>query len=153
MEDAVLQVYERSRRQLCAVAARYVGDEAEDVVQDAFLSALRAGYGFRGDAAPLTWISRIVVNASIDRCRRRVRRERAHGTRHTHHRPPAKTTADDTMAIRAALRGLTRNQRRVFVLYDVLGHTHTEIARQLAIPLGTSKRRLGDARKKLRQAL
>lgn len=153
MEDAVVQVYERSRRQLCAVAARYVGDEAEDVVQDAFLSALRSGNGFRGDAAPLTWISRIVVNASIDRCRRRVRRERAHDPQHHHQPTLVKTTHDDTMAIRVALRRLTRNQRQVFVLYDVLGHTHTEIARRLAIPLGTSKRRLGDARKRLRQTL
>ena len=153
MENTVVHVYERSRRQLCAVAARYVGDEAEDVVQDAFLSALRSGNGFRGDAAPLTWISRIVVNASIDRCRRRGRRERAHDTQHTSRPTMARATYDDTVAIRAALRRLTRNQRRVFVLYDVLGHTHTEIARQLAIPLGTSKRRLGDARKRLRQSL
>lgn len=153
MENTVVQVYERSRRQLCAVAARYVGDEAEDVVQDAFLSALRSGNGFRGDSAPLTWISRIVVNASIDRCRRRVRRDRAHDTRQMH-RPTSATAAhDEAMAIRVALRWLTRNQRRVFVLYDVLGHTHTEIARRLAIPLGTSKRRLGDARRRLRQAL
>lgn len=153
MENTVVQVYERSRRQLCAVAARYVGDEAEDVVQDAFLSALRSGNGFRGDSAPLTWISRIVVNASIDRCRRRVRRDRAHDTRQMH-RPTSATAAhDEAMAIRVALRRLTRNQRRVFVLYDVLGHTHTEIARRLAIPLGTSKRRLGDARRRLRQAL
>ena len=153
MENTVVQVYERSRRQLCAVAARYVGDEAEDVVQDAFLSALRSGNGFRGDSAPLTWISRIVVNASIDRCRRRVRRDRAHDIRQMH-RPTSATAAhDEAMAIRVALRRLTRNQRRVFVLYDVLGHTHTEIARRLAIPLGTSKRRLGDARRRLRQAL
>ena len=148
-----MQVYERSRRQLCAVAARYVGDEAEDVVQEAFLSALRSGNGFRGDAAPLTWISRIVVNASIDRCRKRVRRERAHDTHQTRHAARVDAAHVDSMAIRDALRGLTRNQRRVFMLYDVLGHTHTEIARRLAIPLGTSKRRLGDARKRLRAAL
>ena len=153
MENAVVQVYERARRQLCAVAARYVGDEAEHVVQDAFLSALRAGSGFRGEAAPLTWISRIVVNASLDRCRKRVRRERAHDPQHMHQPAMERAAYDDTMAIRAALRCLTLNQRRVFVLYDVLGHTHTEISRRLAIPLGTSKRRLGDARKRLRQAL
>ena len=153
MENTVVQVYERSRRQLCAVAARYVGDEAEDVVQDAFLRALRSNNGFRGDAAPLTWISRIVVNASIDRCRRRVRRERAHDTQQRHRPTAARAAYDDGMAMRAALRRLTRNQRRVFVLYDVLGHTHTEIAQRLSIPLGTSKRRLGDARKRLRQAL
>ena len=78
MEDTVVHLYEQSRRQLRTVAARYVGDEAEDVVQDAFLRALRSGHGFRGDAQPLTWISRIVVNASLDRCRRRTRWEHAY---------------------------------------------------------------------------
>jgi DNA-directed RNA polymerase specialized sigma24 family protein len=48
---------------------------------------------------------------------------------------------------------LTSEQCEVFVLYDVLGHTHDEIARRLAIPLGTSKSRLFDARRRLRKAL
>jgi RNA polymerase sigma-70 factor (ECF subfamily) len=48
---------------------------------------------------------------------------------------------------------LTRGQRRVFVLYDILGYTHKEIAQRLAIPAGTSKSRLSDARGRLRGAL
>ena len=73
MRNAVVQVYETSRPQLRAVAARYVGDEADDVVQEAFLRALRWGGRFRGDAAPLTWLTRVVINACFDRCRRRSR--------------------------------------------------------------------------------
>ena len=152
MEDTVVHLYEQSRGQLRAVAARYVGEDAEDVVQDAFLRALRSGHGFRGDAAPLTWISRIVVNASLDRCRRRTRWEHAH-PRLAHRSAMSSATGESALAIRTALRRLTRDQRKVFVLYDVLGHTHKEIARRLAIPAGTSKSRLSDARRRLRDAL
>jgi RNA polymerase sigma-70 factor (ECF subfamily) len=148
----VMHVYERSRRQLRAVAARYVGDEADDVVQDAFLNALRSGSAFRGDAMPLTWLHRIVVNESINHCRRRNRRDRLHpGT--AHHPATAQAGFADALAIRRALRQLPSDQSRVFLMFDVLGHTHNEIARQLAIPLGTSKSRLADARRRLRKAL
>ena len=152
MEDTVVHLYEQSRRQLRSVAARYVGEDAEDVVQDAFLRALRSGHGFRGDAQPLTWISRIVVNASLDRCRRRRRWEHAY-PRLARRSTIANAAAESSMAIRTALRRLTRDQRQVFVLYDVLGHTHNEISRRLAIPTGTSKSRLSDARRRLRESL
>jgi RNA polymerase sigma-70 factor, ECF subfamily len=152
MHEAVTCVYEQSRRQLRAVAARYVGDDAEDVVQDAFVSALRYGNTFRGDSAPLTWLYRIVTNTSIDHCRRRSRRE--HAARGDACRPVlADAALDESLALRTALRRLTPEQGRVFVMYDVLGHTHVEIARLLAIPLGTSKSRLSEARRRLRKAL
>ena len=152
MRDAVEGMYERSHRQLRAVAARYVGDEAEDVVQEAFLRALRWGDGFRGDAAPLTWLSRIVVNVCLDRCRRRSRWNQAR-PRYARRPAMAHGTVEEMLAMRRALRRLTSVQRQVFVMYDVLGHTHKEIARRLDIPLNTSKSRLSDARKRLREAL
>ena len=152
MQELVEHLYERSQRRLRAVAARYVGDDAEDIVQDAFVKALRCRDAFRGDAAPLTWVSRIVVNASIDRCRRRTRWEHAYPRLAPRQ---AYTTAafEDSFALRNALRRLSSEQRRVFVLYHVLGYTHHEISRRLSIPTGTSKSRLADARKRLRQAL
>ena len=153
MRDTVAQVYERSRPQLRAVAARYVGDEAEDVVQEACLRALRRGDGFRGDAAPLTWLSRIVVNVCLDRCRRRSRWTHARPRYERHHPTMVNATVEETLAIRKALRRLTAVQRQVFVMYDVLGHTHKEIAQRLAIPLNTSKSRLSDARQRLREVL
>jgi RNA polymerase sigma-70 factor (ECF subfamily) len=152
VHEAVTDVYEQSRTQLRAVAARYVGDDAEDVVQDAFVSALRYGNTFRGDSAPLTWLYRIVMNTSIDHCRRRSRRE--HAARSDPHRSTlADAALDESLALRTALRQLTPEQCRVLVMYDVLGHTHVEIARLLAIPLGTSKSRLSEARRRLRRAL
>ena len=152
MHEAVTDVYEQSRRQLRAVAARYVGDDAEDVVQDAFVSALRYGNGFRGDSAPLTWLYRIVMNTSIDHCRRRSRREHA-AIRDARRRMMVDAALDESLALRTAFRELTPEQCRVFVMYDVLGHTHVEIARLLAIPLGTSKSRLAEARRRLRKVL
>ena len=152
MHEAVTDVYEQCRRQLRAVAARYVGDDAEDVVQDAFVSALRYGNTFRGDSAPTTWLYRIVANTSIDHCRRRRRRD--HAMLGDTYRPVAADAAlEESFALRTALRQLTPEQCRVFVMYDVLGHTHVEIARLLAIPLGTSKSRLSEARRRLRRAL
>ena len=152
MRDTMAHLYEESRGQLRAVAARYVGDDAEDVVQDAFVSALRYGNSFRGDATPLTWLYRIVMNTSIDHCRRRSRR--AHLLLSEMRRPIVGDAAvEHTYALRTALRELTTEQCRVFVMYDVLGHTHVEIARRLAIPLGTSKSRLSEARRRLRKAL
>ena len=151
MHDAVTDVYEQSRRQLRAAAARYVGDDAEDVVQDAFVSALRYGDSFRGDSAPLTWLYRIVMNTSIDHCRRRRRRE--HAALYDACPVRADAALDESLALRTALRQLTPEQCRVFVMYDVLGHTHVEIARLLAIPLGTSKSRLSEARRRMRKVL
>lgn len=153
MHDTVVHLYEQSQRRLRAVAARYVGDEAEDVVQEAFLRALRWGDGFRGDAAPLTWLSRIVVNACLDRCRKSRRWTHARPRYARHHPTMTNATVEETLAMRAALRRLTSVQREVFVLYDVLGHTHKEIAQRLDIPLNTSKSRLSDARKRLREEL
>jgi len=153
VQDIVVQLYERSQRQLRAVAARYVGDEAEDMVQEAFLRALRCGDSFRGDAAPLTWLSRIVINACLDRCRKQRRWAQA-SPRYASRRPVLMdATVEETLAIRRALRGLTSAQREVFLLYDVLGHTHNEIAARLAIPPNTSKSRLSDARRRLREGL
>jgi DNA-directed RNA polymerase specialized sigma24 family protein len=57
------------------------------------------------------------------------------------------------LEVRMALRQLTSDQRRVFVMADVIGHTHDEIARELAIPPGTSKWRLAQARRHLQRAL
>jgi RNA polymerase sigma-70 factor (ECF subfamily) len=153
LHDTVAHLYEHSQRQLRGVAARYVGDEAEDVVQEAFLRALRWGDGFRGDSAPLTWIGRIVVNACLDRCRKKGRWTQVR-PRYVRQQPTmTNATGEKAIAMRRALQQLTSAQREVFVLYDVLGLTHKEIADRLAIPLNTSKSRLSDARKRLREAL
>ncbi|MGH9241940.1 MAG: RNA polymerase sigma factor [Vicinamibacterales bacterium] len=147
-----MDLYERRGRSLRAVAARYVGDDAEDVVQDAFMSALCSAGGFRGDAAPLTWVHRIVRNASIDYYRKRIRREDL-----DRRRPDGpisgRLSVERVFAIRTALRELTKDQYRVLVMYDLIGYTHTEIAERLNIPSGTSRSRLSEARRRLQEEL
>src|SRR5258707_1843280 len=71
--DAFAEIVRRHRDRLWAVALRTVGDreEAADAVQDALLSAFRGAARFRGDSAVTTWLHRIVVNACLDRIRRR----------------------------------------------------------------------------------
>jgi len=152
LRGALTQVYERSRAQLRAVAARYVGHDAEDVVQEAFLSALRCGDGFRGQAEPLTWLHRIVVNACINQYRKHKGRRHAY-LRHPNRPLTVDAGVEDALALREALRTLTSDQRQVFVMYEVMGFSHNETAQLLAIPVGTSKWRLSKARICLQQLL
>src|SRR6267154_5649077 len=71
--DAFGELFRRHRDRLWSVALRTLGDpeEAADALQDAMLSAYRAAGSFRGDAAVTTWLHRVVVNACLDRIRRR----------------------------------------------------------------------------------
>ena len=74
--DAFAEIVRRHRDRLWAVALRTTGDreEASDAVQDALISAFRRAETFRGDAQVTTWLHRIVVNACLDRMRRRKTR-------------------------------------------------------------------------------
>src|SRR5580704_5046450 len=79
--DAFGELFRRHRDRLWAVALRTVcdPDEAADALQDAMVSAFRRAGDFRGDSAVTTWLHRIVVNASLDRLRRRAARPAAAG--------------------------------------------------------------------------
>ena len=79
--DAFGQLFLRHRDRLWAVALRTMGDadEAADALQDAMISAFRRAADFRGDSAVTTWLHRIVVNACLDRMRRRAARPVAGG--------------------------------------------------------------------------
>ena len=156
MPQSLADTYVHSYGQLRSVAARFVRrEDVDDLVQEAYLRAIAHGHRFRGEAAPTTWIYRILVNACLDVRRYRQRRgvhvtlEEAHG------RPRGRQwhRLVDRHALRAALESLDSNQREVCVLYDVMGYTHPEIARRLGIPVGTSKGRLCTARRRLRRLL
>ncbi|HXW46699.1 MAG TPA: sigma-70 family RNA polymerase sigma factor, partial [Streptosporangiaceae bacterium] len=77
--EAFGRLFERHRDRLWAVAVRTLGDpeEAADALQDAMISAFRRASSFRGDSAVTTWLHRIVVNAALDRMRRRSSRPTA----------------------------------------------------------------------------
>jgi RNA polymerase sigma-70 factor (ECF subfamily) len=152
------ETYVRVYRRLRAVAARTVSpQEADDVVQDAMLRALRRRESFRGEAAASTWLHAIVRNAGLDAGRRSRRRPAMPLEEHHIHMPPAQaaraSSLADRFSVRVALAKLAPVLRDVCVLYDVFGYTHGEIALRLRIPVGTSKSRLAAGRRRLRRLL
>jgi RNA polymerase sigma-70 factor (ECF subfamily) len=146
-------IHGRSYRHLRATAARFVSwDDADDMVQEAFVRALQGQDAFRSEAALTTWLHRILVNACINVLRQRRRR----GT----HVPledlmcgSSPASLVDGCAIHAAWHRLSERQRRVCYLHDVAGFTHREIAGRLQIAVGTSKSTLFDARRQLRELI
>ena len=161
--EAFAELVRRHRDRLWAVALRTVGDreEAADAVQDALLSAHRAAARFRGDAQVTTWLHRIVVNACLDR----VRKRQAHPTvplpdgRHTDDggaatgpEPAAPVRDHETaLVVRQALAELPAEQRAALVLVDVQGYPVAEAAEILGVAEGTIKSRC--ARGRARMAL
>jgi RNA polymerase sigma-70 factor, ECF subfamily len=132
--------------------------DAEDAVQDTFLKIQRGIGGFRGQSSFVTWTFRILVNSCHDIRRRRVRRkedvpdEREEGARMPEPRAPG-AHPSLRMALERALKALTQHQREVFLLYEVEGFRHAEIAGLLEISETASKNTLFQAKKSLRGML
>jgi RNA polymerase sigma-70 factor (ECF subfamily) len=148
--DAFTQLVRRHRDRLWAVALRTLGDreEAADALQDALISAYRSAHRFRGDAAVTTWLHRIVVNACLDRVRRRSARPTVPLTE-TEPRPVAPVDSDTALDVRAALAQLPVEQRAALVLVDVQGYPVAEAAAILGVAEGTVKSRCARGRARL----
>ena len=132
--------------------------DAEDAVQDTFLKIQRGIRTFRGQSAFVTWAFRILVNTCHDVRRSRVRRkEQSHeeGSESAPRPEPRAPGAHPSlrMALERALAKLTQHQRDVFLLYEVEGFRHTEIASLLEISETASKNTLFQAKKNLRGML
>jgi RNA polymerase sigma-70 factor (ECF subfamily) len=145
--------YERHRERLRVLASRHITQDADDIVQDAFIRAIQARARFRHRAALSTWLHRIVVNECISRYRKLRWRERIDTLRRHHGHRSTRCVSAETLDIRAALRALPRTEHRVLIMHDVMGHTHDEIGAVLRIPVGTSKWRLCSARRRLRASV
>ena len=147
--DAFGQLVRLHRDRLWAVALRTLGDreEAADALQDAFVSAYRAADRFRGDSAVTTWLHRIVVNACLDRVRRRQARPTSELVEVE---APAPTLDRDTVLdVRAALAALPVEQRTAVVLVDMQGYAVADAADILGVPIGTVKSRCARGRARL----
>ena len=131
--------------------------DAEDAVQETFLKVQRSITTFRGQSSFVTWTYRILMNTCYDARRSRMRKkEIANGDSETSSFPePRATGAHPTlrMALERALGALTRHQRDVFLLYEVEGFHHAEIAAMLEITEAASKNTLFQAKKNLRSTL
>jgi RNA polymerase sigma-70 factor (ECF subfamily) len=161
--DAFAEIVRRHRDRLWAVALRTLGDreDAADALQDALLSAHRSAARFRGDSAVTTWLHRIVVNACLDRLRRRQahptvplpdgsRPNDADGRHATGVEPAAPATDHDTaLVVRDALAQLPAEQRAALILVDVQGYSVAETAAILRVAEGTVKSRCARGRAKL----
>ncbi|MFY9231784.1 MAG: RNA polymerase sigma factor SigM [Candidatus Nanopelagicales bacterium] len=153
----------RHRDRLWAVALRTTGDpeEAADSLQDALISAYRRAEQFRGDSAVTTWLHRIVVNASLDRLRRRAVRAAAPLPDDNENLPGAVVAdpvdhmdrRDTQLVVTAALAELPEDQRAAILLVDVEGWSVEDAARQLGIPEGTVKSRCHRGRARLAKSL
>ena len=151
-EDAFEALYEAHTPALYALAMRLTGGdqgEAEDLVQESWVRAVRALSSFRAQSALRSWLCGVLVN---------VRRARIHAEWRTVDAPDVEPIAngdgpDDALDLERAIGALPEGARDVFVLHDVYGYTHREIADMLSIVEGTSKSQLNRARALLRRSL
>jgi RNA polymerase sigma-70 factor, ECF subfamily len=149
----------RHRERLWAVAVRTLGDpdEAADALQDAMISAFRRAADFRGESAVTTWLHRIVVNACLDRLRRRAARPAASAMDEQTLDVLAQGSGladpgvdkDTALDVLAALRTLVPEQRAALVLVDMLGYPVADTAEILGISVGTVKSRCARGRARL----
>jgi RNA polymerase sigma-70 factor, ECF subfamily len=131
--------------------------DAEDAVQDTFLKVQRSIATFRGRSSFVTWTYRILINTCYDARRSRLRKKEIANddSEETPRLEPRAPGAHPSlrMALERALEKLTRHQRDVFLLYEVEGFRHAEIAGMLEMTETASKNTLFQAKKNLRQML
>jgi RNA polymerase sigma-70 factor, ECF subfamily len=150
------KLYATHGGRLKSVAMNLLGNvaDAEDAVQDAFLKAYRARSAYKGDAAPFTWLYRILVNSCLDLGRRRKRRrEDPEAEAPLDLRPAAESDHPLRLALETSVARLAPRLRAVFLLAEVEGFTHREIAEILEIAEGTSKSDLFQAKRQLQRML
>jgi RNA polymerase sigma-70 factor, ECF subfamily len=160
--DAFEELYATHAGKLFSVACRMLGNQsdAEDILQEIFLSAHRKLDGFRGEAALGTWLYRLAMNHCLDHLRSRSART-SQLTDVLEDEPSLYESgspglAEQTVAkmdIERALAQLPAGCRAVFVLHDVEGLEHREVAEALGIAEGTSKSQVHKARLRLRALL
>lgn len=157
--EAFGTLFQRNRDRLWAVAVRTLSDpeEAADALQDAMISAFRNAGRFRGDSAVTTWLHRIVVNACLDRMRRRAARpvadipdEQALDSLAAGSAAPDPSSDTDlAIDVTAALRMLSPEQQAALVLVDMLGYPVAVAAEILDVSEGTVKSRCARGRARL----
>ncbi|GAA3534768.1 RNA polymerase sigma factor SigM [Amycolatopsis ultiminotia] len=132
-------------------------EEAADALQEAFISAFRAASKFRAESQVTTWLHRIVVNACLDRIRRRQARPTVPLPESGLNEPvaPGDSMAEreTSLLVRQALDQLPEDQRAPIVLVDVEGYSVAETAKLLGIAEGTVKSRCARGRGKLAKVL
>ena len=152
------QLYKRHVARVLAVCLRLAGNRtlAEECAQDAFVKAWQSLDGFRGDASFGTWVHRIAVNTVLERHRTQLR-QAAWITSGDEELMESVAGGDAEpghgLDLEQCIAELPPAARMVFVLFDVEGHSHEEIAGMTGLAVGTSKAHLHRARQILRARL
>jgi len=156
-ERAMRLLWNQHSPHVDAIVRRLAGDPdlAEDIAQEVWIQIFRALRSWRGDAKLSTWMHRVAVNRTLNALRR-TRRVEAVETAIEETSATVEQDGERTMlaaTIEEAARKLSPGARTVFLLHDVEGYTHEEIASELGITPGGSKSQLFKARAKLRRLL
>ncbi|HKQ51136.1 MAG TPA: RNA polymerase sigma factor [Pyrinomonadaceae bacterium] len=160
--EAFEELYRRHNRRVFSLCLRMTQNqtEAEDLMQEAFIQLFRKIGSFRGDSAFTTWLHRLTVNQVLMHFRKRsVKLEKTTEEGETPEQTvmgtenPNLMPVVDRIALDHAIAQLPPGYRTVFVLHDIEGHEHEEIARMLNVAVGTSKSQLHKARMRLRALL
>ena len=165
--QAFERIYRLHNRRVYALCLRMVGNtaEAEDLTQDAFLQLFRKIATFRGESAFSTWLHRLAVNVVLMRLRKKTLAETSldeptepdeenSGPRKDIGGPDLRLSGSvDRVNLERAVEQLPPGYRSVFVLHDVQGYEHNEIAVIMNCSIGNSKSQLHKARMRLRELL
>ena len=161
-ESAFEELYRLHHRRVYSLCLRMTQNpvEAEDLTQEVFVLLFRKIGSFRGESAFTTWLHRMTVNQVLMHFRKKKSRPE-HPTEEgdapvqieTGTENPRAMPVVDRIALERAVAKLPPGYRAVFVLHDVEGYDHAEIARALGCSVGTSKSQLHKARMKLRSLI
>lgn len=159
-------LYRKHSRRVYALCLRMIGNTAlaEELTQEAFLQVFRKIHTFRGESAFSTWLHRLSVNIVLMSLRKKnvtvtPLEESANGEEFDEPRKeygapdPALTGSIDRLQLERAIAQLPPGYKQAFVLHDIHGYEHNEIAAMLGSSIGNSKSQLHKARVRLRKLL
>ncbi len=161
------RIYRLHNRRVYSLCLRMVGNtaEAEDLTQEAFLQLFRKISSFRGESAFSTWLHRLSVNVVLMKLRKKRMPEisleettepdeESGGPRRDFGAPDLQLSGSvDRVNLQRAVEQLPPGYRAIFVLHDVQGYEHNEIAEIMGCSIGNSKSQLHKARMRLRELL
>ena len=156
--SAFEQLYRENVNHVYAVCLRIAADtvRAEELTQDIFVRTWEMLATFRGESAFSTWLHRLAVNVvlvHLRSTRRRTSRVQSVDDLELYDSAENSTSPGTAIDLEEAITKLPPHARAIFVLHDIEGYKHTEIAEQLGIAVGTTKAQLHRARRILKEVL